>query len=374
MAEPFKEAMNSSVVNVIGQVIKRVYPAFSVDAFMKYATDGLGQKELKERMLHVEQALNIYLPSDLEAFNRIALAALHPSDDTSGEGMICGPDGLCGFALWPLTALVTTRGIEQPEKALPVLKEMTKRFTAEFAIRPFLLKHTDVTLNILKWWVLDPNRHVRRLVSEGSRPRLPWGQRLQAFVADPAPILPLLETLKDDPEDYVRRSVANSLNDIAKDHPDLVASIAAEWLEGASENRRKLVRHACRTLIKNGHTATLAAFGYQPVAGLTADIDIITPIVSFGEAVEFGLTLKKGRAHQDLVVDYAIHFIKANGQSAPKVFKWKNIKLDKQGQLYGHKKHAIKPITTRQYYAGHHKLEVFVNGISVGTALFELKM
>lgn len=127
------------------------------------------------------------------------------------------------------------RGLNHPELALSTLYEMTKRSTAEFDVRPFLDQHTELSLPIFMEWTRDPNRHVRRLASEGSRPRLPWGMRLQKFVEDPSLILPILNALRDDPEEYVRRSVANNLNDIAKDHPDLVADIAAEWLEGASK-------------------------------------------------------------------------------------------------------------------------------------------
>ena len=148
-----------------------------------------------------------------------------------------------------------------PERALPTLAELTQRFTAEFAIRPFISRHPQPTLDTLARWVHDPSAHVRRLVSEGSRPRLPWGLRLQALVQDPSPTLPLLRALQDDPSAYVRRSVANHLNDIAKDHPDLVARWVGEHRAGASAERAALLRHASRTLIKKGHPEVLAAWG-----------------------------------------------------------------------------------------------------------------
>lgn len=374
MAEPFKEWMNKALIQTTGDIFARVTPTFNARSFVREASENLANMELKERIQHIMQALDHHLPQDFETFSEIALAALHPSEDPSADEIEFGPEGLSGFAAWPLTDLVTKRGLEMPEQALPLLKEVTKRFSAEFAIRPFLDTHTSFTLEVLESWLGDPNRHVRRLISEGTRPRLPWGMRLNDFVADPTPILPLLEALKDDGEEYVRRSVANNLNDIAKDHPDLVSETARAWLEGASKNRERLVRHACRTLIKQGNEKTLEAFGYKVVEGLKANLVVETPSVEYGSTLEFSVDLVGGQSSQPVMVDYAVHFVKANGSTAPKVFKWKDIKLDKQGALSGKKKHAIKPITTRVYYPGQHMLEVIVNGASVAKQPFELVM
>ncbi len=374
MAEPFKEWMNVKLIEVMAEIFARVYNDFDSRAFKKQAEMGLVDMELKARAQHITNALDYHLPRGFDDFSKIALAALHPSDDASVKGGEFGPEGLLGFAAWPLTDLVTKRGIDMPEKALPLLKEVTKRFTAEFAIRPFLEQHTDYTLGVLQGWLNDPNRHVRRLISEGSRPRLPWGMRLNKFVSDPALILPLLEALKDDSEEYVRRSVANNLNDIAKDHPQKVSAVAKAWLEGASPNRKRLVRHACRTLIKQGHRATLEALGYMPVKELSAHLTVQTPVVDYGGALEFCVDLTGGPVGQQLMIDYAVHFVKANGSRVPKVFKWKDIKLDNRGQLSSKKKHAIKPITTRVYYSGEHMLEIIVNGVPVAKQTFQLRM
>ncbi|MBV1900045.1 MAG: hypothetical protein KUG56_00065, partial [Kordiimonadaceae bacterium] len=345
MAEPFKELINLNVVKITGAIFSRVYAAFDEASFVNAASSGLTDLELKERTQHIMHALDAGLPADFDAFAGIVLAALHPSEDTDADGIKFSTEGMCGFAAWPLTDLVAKRGLSCPEKALPVLKEVTKRFSAEFAIRPFLRDHPDYSLKTLQGWLGDDNRHVRRLISEGTRPRLPWGMRLHGFVENPAPLLPLLEALKDDGEEYVRRSVANNLNDIAKDHADLVAGLAARWLEGASKNRVRLVRHACRTLIKQGHTETLAAFGYHQAKGLSAMLRITTPVVEYGEILEFELDLAQGPKSHKVMVDYAVHFVKANGQTSPKVFKWKDTQLDAKGALSATKKHAIKPIT-----------------------------
>ncbi|MEX0299400.1 MAG: DNA alkylation repair protein [Kordiimonas sp.] len=374
MAEPFKEWMNLQLVETTADIFSRVYKGFDRTAFLELASNGLTDLELKARAQHITHALDRYLPHDFDEFAEIALAALHPSENPSAEGFEFGPEGLMSFAAWPLTDLVTARGINIPEKALPLLKEVTKRFTAEFAIRPFLDKHTEYTLKVLESWLTDESQHVRRLVSEGTRPRLPWGMRLNKFVENPALIMPLLTVLKDDDEEYVRRSVANNLNDIAKDHPDLVSKTADAWLQGANKNRQRLVRHACRTLIKQGHEETLKAFGYVPLVGLQTQLNIETPVVDYGNTLEFSFDIKRGPSQQQLMVDYAVHFMKSNGLTSPKVFKWKDTKLDSAGQLNGAKKHPIKPITTRVYYPGEHLLEIFVNGVSVAQKPFMLRM
>jgi len=371
--EPFKEALNANVVRQLGQIFARVHGDFDAPSFCGQAEKGLQDLELKERANHIMRALDSQLPNDFTVFSAIILASLHPSEDPSREGAEFGPEGVMGFAAWPVTDLVTERGIARPDEALELLKQVTKRFSAEFAVRPFLDQHTEKTLAIFEGWMDDENRHVRRLVSEGSRPRLPWGMQLKKFVGDPAKILPLLETLRDDDEEYVRRSVANSLNDIAKDHPDMVAEIAGEWLVDANKNRQRLVKHACRTLLKNGHEGALKAFGYGPVPGLECALTIKTPTVHYGEALVFDANFETPAAQGKMMVDYAIHFMKANGKTAPKVFKWKDISVKEQ-MLSAARKHKIRPITTRKYYAGEHVLEIFVNGVSVAKAPFVLVM
>ena len=371
--EPFKESLNANVVRQLGHIFARVYSDFDEQGFCDAGIKGLQKLELKERAHHIMCALDERLPEDFSTFSAIILASLHPSEDPSSDGAEFGAAGVMGFAAWPVTDLVTERGITRPDEALALLMQVTKRFSAEFAVRPFLDQHIEKTLQVFEGWIGDENRHVLRLVSEGSRPRLPWGMQLKKFVGDPAKILPLLELLKDDKEEYVRRSVANSLNDIAKDHPDLVAEIARDWLKGANKNRMRLVKHACRTLLKQGHQGALEAFGYGEVSDLQCDLKINTPTVEYGTALRFQANFHAPIGAGKVMVDYAIHFVKANGKTAPKVFKWKDTSLN-DGRLSAMRNHAIKPITTRKYYAGKHVLEILVNGISVATAPFILTM
>ncbi len=277
--------------------------------------------------------------------------------------------------MMPLGMVVAAGGLDDFDASFALLKEMTKRATAEFDVRPFLARDQDQALAIMAPWVKDESVHVRRLVSEGTRPRLPWGMRLQALVADPAPTLPLLEALKDDPEDYVRRSVANHLNDIAKDHPELMADIAKRWLKGADRNREKLVRHACRSLIKQGHTATLEAFGLNPPEIRFEGPQVLTTEVAYGDALGFNIELVSTSSKtQDLVIDYLIHFRKANGTLAPKVFKWTKLTLAPGERLTLSRSHAIRPITTRVYYGGTQAISLRINGKDFGFSEFELVM
>jgi len=199
--------------------------------------------------------------------------------------------------------------------------------------------------------------------------------RLHAFSADPSKVVSLLEALKNDPSEYVRRSVAYNLNDISKDHPDLVAEIAHNWMIDASAERQRLVRHGLRTLIKSGHVNALQALGYGPAQIEVKDFSLSATQVHLGEALNFHIEIKStSKSHQPLVIDYAVHHMRANGKTAPKVFKWKTVRLNAEAALTAAKRHVIKPITTRRYYPGHHRVEALINGESVAGADFELLM
>lgn len=200
-------------------------------------------------------------------------------------------------------------------------------------------------------WTQSKNAHVRRLASEGCRPLLPWGLRLHQFAKDPAPVLPILEALKDDPTEYVRRSVANNINDIAKNQPELVAQIAVKWLKGANKNRERLVRHACRTLIKKGHKPTLEALGYGDINASFSAFQLRTSDIKLGESLDLSFQIESnGDKPQPIILDYAIHFKMANGSLSPKVFKLKTGTLGAGEKMVIEKSHKIKQITTRTFY------------------------
>jgi len=271
--------------------------------------------------------------------------------------------------------VVVRQGMDDVPRALRCLHALTQRFSAEFAIRPFIARHPTPTLDTLARWVDDPSAHVRRLVSEGSRPRLPWGLQLKALIQDPSPTLPLLRALQDDPSEYVRRSVANHLNDIAKDHPAHVAQWLQEHLPGAPEARRALLRHASRTLIKQGDAEVLHAWGLGTAFKGRAMLRIEPSAVALGETLTLELHLKSTAAQaQTLALDYAVHHVKANGGSSAKVFKGWQIVLPPRGEVVLSKRHSMREITTRRYHAGHHAVHVQANGRVIAEGGFALSM
>jgi 3-methyladenine DNA glycosylase AlkC len=372
--EPFKNNISPDLVRCIGGHVAQHHAGFDRLGFEADILEELDSLELKQRAALIARHLDHHLPRELPARFAILQAMLHPMTEVAFDR---GSDeqGIRGWGMMPLGMVVAASGLDDFEASFVLLKEMTKRATAEFDVRPFLARDQDQALAIMAPWVKDESVHVRRLVSEGTRPRLPWGMRLQALVADPTPTLPLLEALKDDPEDYVRRSVANHLNDIAKDHPELVADIAKRWLKGADRNREKLVRHACRSLIKQGHTATLEAFGLNPPEIRVEGPQVLTAEVAYGDAVGFNIELVSTSSKtQDLVIDYLIHFKKANGTLAPKVFKWTKLTLAPGERLTLSRSHAIRPITTRVYYGGTQAVSLRINGQDFGFSEFELEM
>ncbi len=375
MAEAFKDAFNDILIDGISVQLSRVWPTFDADRFERLAKDGLVDLELKARSAQIGGALLATLPTDFEAAASIIERSLDPEVEQTISAYDMDDAGVRGWAIMPMGWFVAERGISSPGRGLQTLKALTKRFTSEDPIRRFIVEHPELTLATLREWVTDENHHVRRLVSEGTRPRLPWSERLPQFVEDPSPILPLLLSLRDDPSEYVRRSVANNLNDISKDHPDLVAELAADWLEDASPERRRLVEHACRSLVKAGHRGALEALGFGPPALTVEQFRILTPTVRFGERLEFELTLSSTAAEpQGLILDYVIHHQKANGTTSPKVFKWKKLTLAADKAHNAVRKHAIRAISTRRYYGGRHRVEVVANGTTLVGGDFELEM
>lgn len=372
--EPFKNHLSPDLVRCLAGHLDRHLKSFDRKSYEAEILEDLGTLELKERARLIADVTGKVLPVGLDDRFGVLEAMLHPVADTDVDRK-SDDQGIRGWGMMPLGMVVTDCGLDDFEKSFTLLKEMTKRATAEFEVRPFLDKDQDRALAIMSPWVSDPSVHVRRLVSEGTRPRLPWGMRLKKLVADPTPTLPLLEALKDDPEEYVRRSVANHLNDIAKDHPDLVAETAAHWLKGADKDREKLVRHACRSLIKQGHAATLKAFGLNPPELELTGPMISTKVVPYGDALGFGIELTSTSARtQSLVLDYLVHFKKANGALSPKVFKWTKLQLEPGQVVKLEREHAIRPITTRVYYGGTQAVSLRINGQDFGFAEFELKM
>jgi 3-methyladenine DNA glycosylase AlkC len=361
--EPFKNLINAAVVRRLGAQLAAADAGFDRARFERVALDGLDALEMKARAMQLCSALEATLPPD---FERAAAQLLHALQHG---------DGLDGWALWPVGEYVARHGQQDLDRSLAVLHALTQRFTAEFAIRPFIVSQPERVFAVLARWAQDPSEHVRRLVSEGSRPRLPWGLQLKTLIADPTPTLPLLAALQDDPSEYVRRSVANHLNDIAKDHPAVVADWLARHLPGASAERTALLRHASRGLIKGGDAAVLAAWGLGQKFKGEVVFSLTPSRARLGGALALTLDLHSRAAKpQRLAIDYAVHHVKADGRLTPKVFKGWVIELGAREQRRLERRHSLKAVTTRRYHAGRHLIDLRINGQVLAEAPFDLSV
>jgi 3-methyladenine DNA glycosylase AlkC len=374
VAEPFKNLISPQGVHIMARHLRRVWPGFDAAAFERRALDGLDALELKARAMQLADALEATLPADFAAAADVIEASLAPApagDDLAAHRS--SDAGLGGWPLWPLAEFVARRGLATPERALRTLHAITQRFTAEWAIRPFIVAHPALAFATLARWTADPSPHVRRLVSEGSRPRLPWGLQLKGLIANPSPTLPLLRALQDDDSAYVRRSVANHLNDIAKDHPAVVVQWLAEHLPGAPPARRALLKHASRTLIKHGHPAVMKAWGLgRPLRG-DVRLEVAPKRVRVGDALTLTVALRSAAARtQPLQIDYAVHHVKASGATSAKVFKGWSLTLGAHEARTLAKTHSMREVTTRRYHPGRHEVDLRINGEVRARACFEL--
>jgi 3-methyladenine DNA glycosylase AlkC len=263
---------------------------------------------------------------------------------------------------------VEVYGLDDWASSIPALEFFTQFMSAEFAIRPFISRYPEKTLRQMLSWADHAHPGVRRLASEGCRPRLPWGMRLHALVEDPEPILPILEKLKNDPREEIRRSVANNLNDISKDHPDLVVGILEKWQDADNPERSQLVKHALRTLLKAGHPGALNLLGFSTKPEIIVENIKLEPNeITIGEDLVFSFDiLSTSGKEQKLMIDYVVHFMKASGDQAPKVFKLSQKNIQPGERIRIRRKHGIKSITTRKYYPGIQTFQPQVNGKTFG--------
>lgn len=368
--EPFKNELSYPNACRISKALKRAYPAFSIPRFTKQLEGDLEPLELKQRMQCIARRIETGLPDDpLEMFPILVQALATDENDKTG---------LRGFLVWPLTEIVASRGLDHFEASMVALSEMTRRFTAEFAIRPFLHHHPKRTLKQLESWCRHPDPHVRRLVSEGSRPLLPWGGNLPQLLLAPHPTFDLLEKLYQDPSDYVRLSVSNHLNDFSKHHPSQVIEILTRWKTTNPDDPRldKLARHACRTLLKDGHPGALQLHGYGPAKALELEaFQLSETTINLGDSLGYRLVVRNAsRRPIKVMFDYAVFHRKANNTLTPKVFKGRNRDLapGEVWEITG--RHSLKPITTRVYHPGTHRLEPRFNGKAFPALDFHLNL
>lgn len=373
MAEKFSlkdHLFHSAKISHLAQQIVAVYPKFDTENFHNEVVAAFPALELKARIEHIRTCLRKYLPQDYEKAVNIMLAALPAplnedlTDNDFGD-----------FIYAPYNDFVAHYGCKQEYLlfSLSALKEMTKRFSAEDSIRYFLNAFPQETLSMLAKWSKDKNYHVRRLCSEGSRPKLPWAQKINIAVED---ALPLLHNLYADKTRYVTRSVANHLNDIAKTKPDLVLQTLKTWKESEQQTPAEMdfiIKHALRTLIKNGNQEALALMGFGDSCNLSLSQLQFDEKVKIGEALSFSFMINSLET-KDLAIDYILHFQSKQGTlSNKKVHKLKAFLAVQQRDTEVRKRHIFRPnMTTRQLYAGTHKVEIQINGTILADFCFEL--
>lgn len=365
--EPFKNMISKKVAANLADAISRNYKAFDKKSFLRGVGRDLLPLELKDRVIFLAKKLHDHLPEDQGVSLKILQGAIRQNDDDSV--------GVSGFAAWPLTEYVCRFGLDEFDLSMKVLKEMTKVFTAEFAVRAFFLHDEKRTLKFFKQWVNDKNEHVRRLVSEGSRPLLPWGQKLPSFVKDPLITWDLLDQLKDDSSEYVRKSVANHVNDHSKNHPDLVVKKLLEWKKAHPGNTDVdwVIRHATRTLIKKGHQKAFILHGVE--GGLVEVISqkILTKKVDLGKVLQVEVEFQnRGKKKLKIILDHEVHLLKSNNTHNIKCFKGKRMELMPSEIKKVAFNIPLKPVTTRTYYSGKHYWNIKVNGKSEDKLAFTL--
>jgi 3-methyladenine DNA glycosylase AlkC len=363
-ANALKHMFDKAHLKRTADALVAVYPAFERKRYLA-TFPALEPLPMKSRVRHLRDELQRLLPTPYAKALTLLMKAVK-----TGK--------LESFDLWPVTEFIQTYGTDDREISLEALRELTTIFTSEWAVRPFIKKYPKETLKFLLRCTRDSDAGVRRWASEGTRPRLPWGERLQDFVKDPSPTLPILEKLKFDDALFVRKSVANHINDIAKDHPVVAVRLLDKWMgEADPKNQKKIewiVRRALRTLVKEGHPEALSLLGVSSkVAVQVGKLRLREEKLRMGERLKFSFSVKSlSKQDQKLIIDYRIHFVRANGRPSMKVFKLKTLVLAPKVQVEIEKIHHIKEITTREYYDGLHVIDVQVNGVVKRSGQFVL--
>lgn len=347
---------------------------------LRAAAQGVDGLSLRARSDFVSAALIADLPDDYATVAAIFRRALDEP-------------GFTGWMIWPVTETVTTLALAADAAALvepgaststastrtafddglELLAELTPRLTGEFAIRRFLEADLDRALGIIQTWTVHPNEHVRRLASEGTRAFLPWAIRVRALLAHPHSTTPILTALRSDESEYVRRSVANHLNDLGRQSPEVATTLARSWMADADAHTQWVVRHGLRVLIKKAYPPALALLGFDEVSVTVGDpvLDVATVTMPGSLGFEFDIT-NTGETAARLAVDYLVYYVKANGTLAPKVFKLTTTTVPAGETVRMRKRHAFHPMTTRVHYPGAHALELQINGQRYARTSFEL--
>jgi 3-methyladenine DNA glycosylase AlkC len=361
-----KDLYSPAFYKNLTNALSLVMPSFNKQRFISQIFTGdFSDKELKARMRHTTEVLHAFMPSDFKKTVGIIEKLIQQLKKSGIE-----EDGLAYIFLPDYVELY---GIDDFETSVQAFEEITQFVSCEFAVRPFIIRYGNKMLNQMKAWSRHENYKVRRLASEGSRPRLPWAMAIPDLKKDPAPVLPILENLKNDPSDWVRRSVANHINDIARDHPDLVITLARKW-RGISEETDAIIKHGSRGLLKKGHAEILSHYGLKSKNIFVSGLKIETPTVKIGDHLEFSFIISnQERKKQTVRLEYGLYFNKSNGQLTRKVFKISEKIYERGIKVKVQRKQSFKKITTRVYYPGKHQLSIIVNGEEKALKSFVVK-
>lgn len=359
MADALKEMFNKPFYNKLAIELQRVDKHFHPDKFVKEVTSNTDHLSLNQRLRNTSIVLKNHLPADYK--KSIGILSKTIPNLEKGYTTLVFPD------------FVGLYGHDNFDLSLEALSYFTQFGSSEFAIREYLKRDFIKTIKVMHNWAGDKNHHVRRLASEGSRPRLPWSFKLDAVIKNPELTLPILEKLKTDPELYVKKSVANHLNDISKDNTDWMLKILTRW-DKANAHTLWIIKHASRNLIKKGNKQSLSLFDFEKnVKAEVLRLKLDKSRLRLGDTLQFEFDVRSQKPKtQKLVIDYAIHYYKKSGVLSPKVFKLKEINLAGNGTLHLVKKHRFEDFTTRKHYPGKHAIEILVNGIIAGRKEFEL--
>jgi len=359
MAEPLKNMYNREYLEKFADVFRNVFPAFDKKKFLSFVFDKEWEsKELKARMRHITIALHEVLPGN------------YPKDIVILKKAV---PNFGGFLSMIFPDYAEVYGMDYPDISISALELFTQYGSSEFAIRPFIIKYQNKVMPQMLKWARHKNHHVRRLASEGCRPRLPWSIALPEFKKDPKPVLKVLEILKNDSSEYVRKSVANNLNDISKDHPLLALEVAKKWY-GKNKNTDWIVKHGLRGLLKKGNKEALKLFGYHGADGIKIrGLKLDRQKLQVGDKFQFSFSMKLLKPHNENVrVEYTIDFITSTGKISKKIFKITEGKYVKGNEYLFRKSHSLKDLTTRKHFKGKHKLGIIINGEELAATGFEV--
>jgi len=353
--EPFKNLYNESFYLLLSEHLKNCLADFDQKKFMALMLcDNFEKLELKERMSHTKEVIHQFMPAD---FSKAADVLVQLISSLTMAGI---KEGSVEYMFLP--EYIETYGIDDFKKSVETMELVTQFTSGEFAVRPFLIKYGDQMLEQMILWSQHENHLVRRLASEGSRPRLPWAIALTEYKKNPVNILPILYNLIDDPTEIVRRSVANNLNDIAKDNAQVVIDFTKKYL-GKSEQFDRTLKHANRTLLKQACPDALQLFGYDSTGIELTEFDILTDEVNFGGSVQFSFALKNTSTKDKKIrLEYGLYYMKKNGLLSKKVFKISERILAANELHQVVRKQSFKAITTRVFYPGKHQVSIILNG------------